>query len=143
MSEDIVQEVFLKVLKKASSFRGEGSCKAWIFNIARNVTFDYLRKADHQTESADPGESDERLIDHRSTEQVAAAKQNLKLVEQALTEIPAAAREVNVTLRAILNIQALQLPSPRKLDAFFRILRNTSCTMSSLTARLRVSCRQY
>jgi RNA polymerase sigma-70 factor (ECF subfamily) len=40
ISEDLVQEVFLKVLKRASSFRAEGSCKAWIFNIARNVTFD-------------------------------------------------------------------------------------------------------
>jgi RNA polymerase sigma-70 factor (ECF subfamily) len=95
LSEDLVQEVFLKLLKKASSFRGEGSCKAWIFNIARNVTFDHLRKAERQTE-VDSGtrESDERLVDHRSMEQVAAGKQNLHLVEQALAEIPATAREV-------------------------------------------------
>ncbi len=48
VSEDLVQDVFLKLLQKAASYRGEGSCKAWIFNIARNVTFDYLRRADRR-----------------------------------------------------------------------------------------------
>src|SRR4029078_7960728 len=47
-SEDLVQDVFLKLLQKAGSYRGEGSCKAWIFNIARNVTFDYLRRAERR-----------------------------------------------------------------------------------------------
>lgn len=95
LSEDLVQEVFLRLLKKAASFRGEGSCKAWMFNIARNVAFDQLRKTERQTEVETDGEvPDERLIDHRSTEQVAAGKQNLHLVAQALAAIPATAREV-------------------------------------------------
>lgn len=95
MSEDLVQEVFLKVLKRASSFRGDGSCKAWLFNIARNVTFDYLRKAEPPVETElDEERSDERLVDHRSSEQAAAGYQNLQLVERALAEIPAAAREI-------------------------------------------------
>ena len=87
--------MFLKLLQKAASFRGEGSCKAWIFNIARNVTFDYLRRAERRTVADDDGdETAEHLVDHRSTEQVAAAEQNLQLVARALAEIPAAAREV-------------------------------------------------
>lgn len=95
-SEDLVQDVFLRLLQKAASFRGEGSCKAWLFNIARNVTFDYLRRAERRTVSddLDDGESPEHLIDHRSTEQVAAGEQNLHLVARALAELPAAAREV-------------------------------------------------
>jgi RNA polymerase sigma-70 factor (ECF subfamily) len=95
VSEDLVQDVFLRLLQKASSFRGEGSCKAWIFNIARNVTFDYLRRAERRTVSdEDADENAELLVDHRSTEQVAAGEQNLTLVTRALAEIPAAAREV-------------------------------------------------
>jgi RNA polymerase sigma factor (sigma-70 family) len=84
VSEDLVQDVFLKLLQKAASYRGEGSCKAWIFNIARNVTF-----TDDETD-----ENAEQLVDHRSTEQVAAGQQNLRLVARALAEIPATAREV-------------------------------------------------
>jgi RNA polymerase sigma factor (sigma-70 family) len=94
VSEDLVQDVFLKLLQKAASYRGEGSCKAWIFNIARNVTFDYLRRADRRVMSDEDEENAERLVDHRSTEQVAAGQQNLRLVARALAEIPAAAREV-------------------------------------------------
>jgi RNA polymerase sigma-70 factor (ECF subfamily) len=94
VSEDLVQDVFLKLLQKAASYRGEGSCKAWIFNIARNVTFDYLRRADRRLTSDEDEENAARLVDHRSTEQVAAGQQNLRLVARALAENPAAAREV-------------------------------------------------
>jgi RNA polymerase sigma factor (sigma-70 family) len=95
VSEDLVQDVFLKLLQKAASFRGEGSCKAWIFNIARNVAFDYLRRAQHRTVTDEEGDDEAaQLVDHRSTEQVAAAEQNLHLVARALEEIPATAREV-------------------------------------------------
>jgi RNA polymerase sigma factor (sigma-70 family) len=122
MSEDLVQEVFLKVLKRASTFRGEGSCKAWIFNIARNVTFDYLRKADSDTKGG-AEESDERLIDHRSSEQAAAGRQNLQLVERALAEIPAAAREVIWLARFV-------------FDDYEELARALGCTASA--ARVRV-----
>ena len=94
VSEDLVQDVFLKLLQKAASYRGEGSCKAWIFNIARNVTFDHLRRADRRVASDEDEENAAHLVDHRSTEQVAAGEQNLRLVARALAEIPAAAREV-------------------------------------------------
>jgi RNA polymerase sigma-70 factor (ECF subfamily) len=94
ISEDLVQDVFLKLLQKAGSYRGEGSCKAWIFHIARNVTFDYLRRADRRVTSDEDAEGAVHLVDHRSTEQVAAGEQNLRLVARALAEIPAAAREV-------------------------------------------------
>jgi RNA polymerase sigma-70 factor, ECF subfamily len=95
LSEDVVQEVFLKLLKKASSYRGEGSFKAWMFNIARNVTFDHLRKAELRTTAENESdEVHEGLVDHRTTEQVAAGKQSLHLMGQALAALPASAREV-------------------------------------------------
>jgi RNA polymerase sigma factor (sigma-70 family) len=124
MSEDLVQEVFLKVLKRASSFRAEGSCKAWIFNIARNVTFDYLRKADPTVEAQEDADAtDERLIDHRSSEQVAAGHQNLQLVAQALAEIPAAAREVIWLGRFV-------------FDDYDELARALGCTASAARVRM-------
>ena len=44
MSEDITQDVFLKVWGKIKSYRKGESAKAWLFAIARNTTIDYLRK---------------------------------------------------------------------------------------------------
>jgi RNA polymerase sigma factor (sigma-70 family) len=95
LSEDLVQEVFLKLLKAAPSFRGEGSCQAWIFTIARNVVFNQLRRVEHEVQEDDGARAaGEQLIDHRSSEQVVAGKQVLGLVARALAELPAAAREV-------------------------------------------------
>jgi len=94
-SEDLVQDVFLKMLKKAKSFRGEGSFRAWMFNIARNVAFDHLRKTKRQNnESIDDEIIDEQLADSRSAEQAAAGSQNMQRVMQALAKLPAAAQEV-------------------------------------------------
>ncbi len=94
-AEDLTQEVFLKILRKAGSYRREGSYKAWMFNIARNVTFDYLRKAGREKASVVAGESTtDHVIDHRSAERVASGKQDMNLVARALANLPAAVQEV-------------------------------------------------
>ena len=125
LSEDLVQEVFMRLLKHASSFRGEGSCKAWIFNIARNVAFDQLRKSGTEVESNEESEesASAQLIDHRSSEQVVAGHQNLQLVERALAEIPAAAREVIWLGRFV-------------FDDYEELARALGCTAA--TARVRM-----
>ena len=94
-SEDLVQDVFLKMLSKARSFRGEGSFKGWMFNIARNVTLDYIRTAKRRGgESISDEHMDQHLADHRSAEQSAAGSQKMNFVLQAIARLPAAAQEV-------------------------------------------------
>lgn len=44
VSEDIVQETWIKVWKHQSSFDQKKKFKTWIFTIAKNTTFDYLKK---------------------------------------------------------------------------------------------------
>lgn len=44
LAEDLVQEVYIRVLKSYANFRRESSEKTWLFSIARNVTIDYFRK---------------------------------------------------------------------------------------------------
>ena len=43
-SEDLVQNVFYRVLKYRHGFRGDGVFKVWLFHIARNVNVDHYRK---------------------------------------------------------------------------------------------------
>ncbi len=93
-AEDLVQEVFLKILRKAGSFRGQGSFKAWMFNVARNLTFDHLRAAKRQGVARSIEESAEQLIDHRSAEQAAAGVQGIGALQRALANLPANAQEV-------------------------------------------------
>ena len=48
LSEDLVSEVFLKVVKSIGTFRGEADIKTWLFSIARHEWYDYLRKKNRQ-----------------------------------------------------------------------------------------------
>jgi len=94
-SEDLVQDVFIRILRKAGSFRGEGLFKAWMFNIARNITLDHIRKSKRQgSESLDDEMMDRNLADQRSAEQSAAGTQKMNLVMQALALLPEAAQQV-------------------------------------------------
>lgn len=44
LAEDLVQEVYIRVLKSYDRFEGKSSEKTWLFSIARNVAIDSFRK---------------------------------------------------------------------------------------------------
>lgn len=44
LSEDLVQNVFVRMLKYKHTFTGDGSFTAWMFRTARNVNYDYYKK---------------------------------------------------------------------------------------------------
>lgn len=44
VSEDLVQNVFLRILKYKHTFTGEGAFTAWMFRTARNVNYDHFKK---------------------------------------------------------------------------------------------------
>lgn len=51
LSEDLAQEVFLEAIKSITAFRGEANIKTWLFSIARNKWYSYLRKKNRQPTS--------------------------------------------------------------------------------------------
>ena len=49
-AEDLVQEVYVRVLRAYSSFEGKSSEKTWLFSIAKNIAIDHFRKQAVQKE---------------------------------------------------------------------------------------------
>src|SRR5260370_9493927 len=45
LSEDLVQEVFLRILRHRKTFRDGTPFRAWIYQIARNARIDHFRKS--------------------------------------------------------------------------------------------------
>src|ERR1700675_4479555 len=45
LSEDLVQEVFLRILRHRQTFRDGTPFRAWIYQIARNARIDHFRKS--------------------------------------------------------------------------------------------------
>ena len=44
LSEDLVSETFLSAIQSLANFRGQSTIKTWLFSIARNKWYEYLRK---------------------------------------------------------------------------------------------------
>jgi RNA polymerase sigma-70 factor (ECF subfamily) len=50
-AEDLLQEVFIKVVKNQASFKFESKFKTWIWAITRNTLIDYYRSSENKYES--------------------------------------------------------------------------------------------
>ena len=53
LSEDLVQEVFFRMLKYRDTFQSGNPFRAWMFQVARNAHFDALRKSQREARLAD------------------------------------------------------------------------------------------
>ncbi len=93
-SEDLAQETFLKMMKSAKTYRGQGSFKAWMFNIARNLTYDHLRRQKRRELTPAQDEAVQELVDARSAERTAAGEEMLLQLVQALSGLSDSAREI-------------------------------------------------
>ena len=93
VSEDLVQDVFMRMLKHRGSFRPGTAFAPWMFRIARNACVDHLRRAGRAPAAIDelahevPGT--EPAVSER-VEQVEA----VDLLRQALLRLPLDKREV-------------------------------------------------
>lgn len=94
-AEDIVQNVFIKILKAAKKFRNEGTFKGWMYNIARNATYDYMRQNKRHGEPTEPGEYTDSLhVDDLTAEHSAAGQQRIGILREALATLPAHFQEI-------------------------------------------------
>jgi RNA polymerase sigma factor (sigma-70 family) len=93
LCEDLVQNVFVRILKYRYLFRGEGDFKTWMFHIARNVNHDHFRK--NKINAKDSLENwEERLgsPENRSTQ--FQAEEEMLLLSMAMDKLPEDKREV-------------------------------------------------
>lgn len=93
LCEDLVQNVFFRILKYRYLFRGEGDFKTWMFHIARNVNNDHFRKNKFgKTESVET--LNERLS-HSDIYTVQIQKdEELKMLSLAMDRLPVDKREI-------------------------------------------------
>lgn len=93
VSEDLVQEVFFRILKYRHSYKPGTAFRAWMYQIARNARVDHLRKRRPET-SWEPEMSPAITPDDPAQE-----KQENALLHQALMELAEEKREVLVLSR--------------------------------------------
>jgi RNA polymerase sigma-70 factor (ECF subfamily) len=93
LSEDLVQNVFFRILKYRYLFRGEGDFKTWMFHIARNVNHDHFRKNKNQRkESIENWEERLGSEENRSTE--FQQDEERTILSMAMDRLPEDKREI-------------------------------------------------
>ena len=100
-SEDLVQEVFFRILQYSGSFRPGTLFRPWVYQIARNVHIDFAAK--HKRETSMPEDAEGRMLEFPSQERHGedqfARKQEVAFLRRALAELPVDKREVLVLSR--------------------------------------------
>lgn len=96
-AEDVVQDAFVSVWRSLGAFQG-GSFRAWVFRIATNRAIDVIRARRRRGElPLEPSEGDEvewaePAAPGPGLGELAAQREAVSVVEQALTTIPAEQR---------------------------------------------------
>ncbi|MEM8530108.1 MAG: sigma-70 family RNA polymerase sigma factor [Chloroflexota bacterium] len=91
LTEEAVSEIFLKVVHKFRSYRGE-NLSGWLYRIARNQIIDSARK--HQREHIDPFADYEHVASYHTPEAAVLSKETLAALRRALDALPKKQREV-------------------------------------------------
>lgn len=94
-SEDLVQEVFVRVLKYRASYVERGSFRGWLFRIARNVRHDVARSPALEPI---PGGMDIPLGEPGPAVQL-EQRETASLLRQALQQLPPDKRELIILAR--------------------------------------------
>lgn len=96
VSEDMVQEVFFRILKYRHTYRTESTFRAWMFQIARNVHADHAGKTKAEVAMPDDFSA---TSDEVSADRQVQKKQETALLHRALAALPQDKREVLIMSR--------------------------------------------
>jgi RNA polymerase sigma-70 factor (ECF subfamily) len=99
LSEDLVQNIFMRMLKYPDGFMGFGEFRTWMYHIARNTLFDHFRKESRKPASLDLREYEERIeCDARSDKKI-EKEQDIKMLEIAMQRLSEENRELLILCR--------------------------------------------
>jgi RNA polymerase sigma-70 factor (ECF subfamily) len=100
MSDDIVQETFVKVWKNLKKYSPEYSFKTWLYTIAHNTTLDWLKKkrsatfSDFENETGENSFTESLIDGSLLPDELFIQKENVIMFEKAFEKMPALYREI-------------------------------------------------
>jgi RNA polymerase sigma-70 factor (ECF subfamily) len=94
ISEDLVQNVFIRMLKYRHTFTGEGSFAAWMFRTARNVNYDHYRKHKKETDQTALTSIEYRLQEEHGLESKMEERDKISQLNRAMQRLTPEKREV-------------------------------------------------
>jgi len=97
VSEDLVQEVFFRVLRSRHTYWADASFRSWFYQIARNIRVDYLRRSTRESPIGD--DFGDTFVSEDSAYQDLELADNARVLREALAAMPERKRELVVLSR--------------------------------------------
>jgi RNA polymerase sigma factor (sigma-70 family) len=94
LSEDLVQNVFYRVLKYKHTFRGDGEFKTWMYHMARNVVNDNGRSIKRTIRQQELTEFSENIGGGFAADESLQKKQELATLRSAMSNLSEENREI-------------------------------------------------
>jgi RNA polymerase sigma-70 factor (ECF subfamily) len=126
-AEDLLQEGFIKVFDKISTFRGHGSLEGWIRRIMINNALNYIKSKKLMYINEDPQRWSEHLPDETRTE----GEQELYTPEMMLKAV----QELPEGYRIVFNLYVMEGFNHREIAESLGISENTSKSQLSRARR--------
>jgi len=95
-SEDMVQNVFYRMLRSRHTFTGLGEFRTWMYHLARNVLKDHLKRAGRYRPMP---EWEDRIAGDDLVEEQLERKQELEMLQLKIESLSPESREVLVLSR--------------------------------------------
>ena len=116
-AQEATQDVFLKVWRNLSSFRGEAMFSTWLYRVASNTAISKHRKRKRQrvNESVVDDEVLAQIPSSGSVESAAGAKVEVERLEEALALLPEGLREA-VVLRDVYGLNIAEIAAEQKIS---------------------------
>ena len=93
-SEDLVQNVFMRILKYKHTYKEEGDFEVWLFQMARNVHHDHYRKNKRYAFREDMDPYEEHMQESGNQESKMERSDELDYLEKALANLADEKREL-------------------------------------------------
>jgi RNA polymerase sigma-70 factor (ECF subfamily) len=116
-AEELLQDVFLKVVKASKRYEPSAKFTTWLYQIARNSCIDHFRKMKHRktTSLAQPIDSEEEMVlestiagTNTSPEKAAQISELALVLKEAIAALPEDQREVFL-MREDLNLSFAEI----------------------------------
>ena len=132
-AEELLQDVFLKVVKSGKRYKPTAKFTTWLYQIARNGCIDHLRKMKHRktTSLSEPVGNEDKMVvestianDNPSPEKATHISEITEVLKKALNALPDEQKEVFL-MREDLNL------------SFAEIAELIGCPINTAKSRMR------
>lgn len=120
-SEDLVQEVFVRLLKYRHTYREEFRFSAWMFQIARNARIDFFQRKPQEEVGIEDG-AQEHISQLPIPGEQAEEDEKMQIMLSALSRLPEEKREI-LLLRSVHGMK------------FEKIAEIFQCSINTIKAR--------